>query len=318
MADAADEPLAPTAAGIFWMTVSIGGFMIMDGIVKYMMQTYSMPQVLFFRNAMAFLPLLPFLLRNSAYRTLRTQRPFGHLLRCLLGVSSMALIFLAFKALPLATAISFNFAAPLMMTALSVPFLKEQVGWRRWTAVAIGFVGVLVIVNPGSDGFQPAALLALGSALSYAMVMIIIRKLSTTESSVAIVFYFTLAGTVISGAVLPFNWITPTLPDLALLCLIGLLGGLAQIAMTHALRVAPVSVLAPFEYTALLWAVALDIAVWSVWPTTQTLVGAAIISATGLYIVHRETRRGTRQRFGLRMSRVRVAAAPRAEDEAKP
>lgn len=318
MAETADEPLAPTLAGIFWMTASIGGFIAMDGIVKYMMQTYSMPQVMFFRNAIAFLPLLPFLLRGRAYRTLRTKRPLGHLLRCLLGVASMALIFLAFKSLPLATAISFNFAAPLMMTALSVPLLKEQVGWRRWTAVAIGFVGVLVIVNPGSDGIQPAALLALGSALSYAMVMIIIRKLSTTESSVAIVFYFTLAGTVISGAVLPFSWTTPTLADLGLLCLIGLLGGLAQIAMTHALRVAPVSVLAPFEYTALLWAVALDIAVWSVWPTTQTLVGAAIISATGLYIVHRETRRGTRARFGLRMSRVRVAAAPRAEDEATP
>lgn len=315
MADAADEPLAPMAAGIFWMTVSVGGFVIMDAIAKYMMQTYSVPQVLFFRNALAFLPLLPFLMRNQAYLTLRTRRPFGHLMRSLLGVGSMALIFLAFKHLPLATAISFNFAAPLIMTALSVPFLKEQVGWRRWTAVAIGFIGVLVIVNPGGDSFQPAALFALGAALCYALVMIIIRKLSSTESSVAIVFYFTLAGTVLSGAALPFYWLTPTAVDLALLCVIGLLGGLAQIAMTHALRLTLVSVLAPFEYTALVWAVALDITVWSVWPTTQTLVGAAIISATGLYIVHRETRRGTRARFGLRMSRVRVAAAPRVEDE---
>jgi len=297
--------------GIFWMLASVGMFSVMDALVKHLTATYPVVEVMFFRNLFAFVPLIPLIVRDGGIGSLKTTRPVGHLIRAGIGFVSMISMFLAYKHLPLTEAFTISFAAPLMVTALSVPFLNETVGWRRWLAVGVGFAGVLVAVGPGSGTFQPAAIFPLVGALGYALVMIIVRRLSETESSASIVFYFTLFCAVVSGVAMLFQWVTPSLADFGLLIVVGLMGGGAQLAMTTALRSSPVSVLAPFEYTALVFGVFFDVVVWAIWPTTQVLLGAAIITCSGLYIVHRETLRRSRQKFPSRFARVRVAAADR-------
>ncbi len=308
---------ANVGAGIALMLVSVALFVVMDGLVKHLTASYPVAQVIFFRNLLAFVPIIPMIARDGGIKSLKTAHPIGHMLRAAIGLGSMTLMFFAYKLLPLTDAITIAFAAPLMMTALSVPLLKESVGWRRWAAVAVGFVGVVVAVGPGSGTFQPAVLLPLAGAFGYAMVMIIIRRLSESETSASIVFYFKLFGAVVSGVLMPFQWVTPNVADLGLLILVGLTGGVAQLAMTYGLKYSPVSILAPFEYTALVWGLMLDVLVWSLWPSTQTLIGAAIISAAGLYIVHRETLRGSRGRFRIRFARLWVAAAEREADGTK-
>jgi drug/metabolite transporter (DMT)-like permease len=275
--------------GIGLLALSVAFFAIMNAIIKHLAATYPTMQMVFFRNLLAFVPLLPFLIHAGGLEALRTRRPLAHAFRALVGISAMAGFFYAYGRLPLAGVVAIGFAAPLFMTALSVPLLKETVGIRRWLAVAIGFVGVLVMVKPGSGVFEPAALTALAATLGVALVFIAVRSLSRTEGSATIVFYFTLSGTAVSGAFLPWHWVTPDALGLALLVLVGLLGGAAQMCMTQALKLAPVSVVSPFEYTSLLWAVGFDVALWGVAPATNTLFGAALVIATGLYILHRET-----------------------------
>jgi drug/metabolite transporter (DMT)-like permease len=291
-----------SAPGIGLIVLAVAFFAVMNVFIKHLSATYPTMQIVFFRNLLAFVPLLPFLMHAGGIAALRTRRPLGHAFRSLVGLAAMAGFFYAYGRLPLADVVSIAFAAPLFMTALSVPLLKETVGVRRWSAVVIGFIGVLIMVKPGSGVFEPAALVALVAAFGVALVFISIRSLSATEGSATIVFYFTLFGTVVSGAFLPWHWAAPDAWGLLLLCIVGLLGGAAQMCMTNALKLAPVAVVAPFEYTSLLWAVGFDLALWGRAPARNTLVGAALIVATGLYILHREAV----------IARRRASAAPTA------
>ena len=243
-----------------------------------------------------------------------TKRPIGHLTRALIGLIAMASFFYAYKTLPLSDAIAISFAAPLFMTAMSVPMLGESVGIRRWLAVLIGFVGVLFMVQP-STNMELGAIVVLCGTVFYALAMIMVRKLSATETSVSIVFYFTVAGSVISGVAMFWLWEQPLPGDWWLLISVGVLGGIAQLVMTAAIRAAPIAILAPFEYTALLWGAGFDILIWGLFPTANTLWGAAVVVATGLYIVHRETRLGVRAHFPARFSRIRVSMGEREPDE---
>ena len=286
----ADLPTAATPAlrGIANIVVAVGLFAAMDALVKHLAASYPVLQLVFFRSLFAFLPLSILIVRSGGLPALRTVRPLGHVLRSMAGLASMLLFFLAFALLPLAEAIALSFAGPLFLTVLSIPILGERVGLRRWAAVLIGFLGVLIIVRPGGGVFGVEALVPIGAAFAYAFAMIFVRKLSRTETNAAIVFYFTLSCTAASALALPFVWITPTTADLPALVGVGLLGGAAQVFMTQAFRLAPAAVIAPFEYLAILFGIGFGYAFWGEIPDRWTLAGAAVVVASGLYILRRE------------------------------
>jgi drug/metabolite transporter (DMT)-like permease len=249
-------------------------------------------EIIFFRNAFAFVPVLIYVGRTSGFSVLKTRRPGGHLARSMVGLTGMVCGFSAVGMLPLTQSTALSFSSPLFMTALSALILKEPVGPHRWAAVAIGFVGVLIMVHPDPSRFAGVGvILALVGAVAAAGAMIAIREIGRTEPGPTIVFYFTLAGMVLGLASLPFGWVIPDLATLGLLILAGLIGGVGQLLLTEALRRAPVAVVAPFDYTQLVWASLLGFFVWGETPQTLTLVGAIVVAASGVYILLRETRR---------------------------
>lgn len=273
---------------------SVFFFSLMNVVVKILTDTYPVTEVTFFRCAFALIPAgVALLLQEGrgAVASLRTSRPLGHLWRSVIGLSSMLLVFLSIHLLPLGDAVALNFSAPLFLTALSVPLLGEKVGRHRWSAVLVGFAGVLVMVRPSGEMLNLGALVALGAALSQAFAMVAIRQLSRSEPPNTIVFYFTAVTTALLALSLPFFWVTPTLPDVGLLVLSGLLGGMAQLCLTRAYSLAPAAVVAPFSYVSLLWAVLFGWLIWNEFPSLRMALGAVVVAASGLYILHRETRR---------------------------
>ncbi len=284
--------------GIVLMLGAVACFVVMDALIKWLSATYPTMQVVFFRSLFALVPIILLVIQQGGVARLRTRRPWMHAMRCIIGLGSMVCFFHAFRSMPLADVIAIGFAAPLFVTALSVPLLKEKVGVRRWAAVIVGFVGVLIMVRPGADVLEVGAGIALLGTLFYALAMILMRDLGRTDTTSAITLYFTLSGTLVAGAVMPFVWVAPSGIDWLLLVLVGLIGGVAQLLMTQAFRLTPVAVVAPFDYTAMLWGTALGYMVWGEVPDTLVWVGAAIVAASGLYIVHRETR--------LRVARLNI------------
>jgi drug/metabolite transporter (DMT)-like permease len=246
-------------------------------------------EIVFFRNAFAFIPLGLYIWRTSGWTVLKTQRPLGHLYRAAVGLIGMVCSFTALQHLALTEATAFTFAAPLFMTALSALMLLEFDGWHRWGAVAVGFIGVLIMVRPEPGHMNVVGVaFALTAALGSALAMVQIRQIATTEKGPTIVFYFTLAGTVLGLAGSLFHWVTPDPLTLGVLILGGLIGGVGQLFLTEAIRVAPVGVVAPFDYSQLIWAAILGYLIWGDLPHAATLAGAAVVAASGLYILHRE------------------------------
>jgi drug/metabolite transporter (DMT)-like permease len=276
--------------GILAMLVAGLCFAVMDSLVKYVSPRVPLLQIAFFRSLFAFPPILVVALREGGLAQLRTRRPGDHALRSLFGLASLYCFFYAFSHMPLADAVGISFAAPIFITALSVPLLGEPVGIRRWSAVLVGFLGVLVVVRPGSGVFQPAAVMALLATLFYALAMIFIRRLGSTEGTVAIAFHYSLTCAVLTALSLPFLWVTPGAVDAALLVTIGTIGGVGQVFVTTAFRRAPAAVVAPFDYMSILYVSIIGYAVWHDVPDRYLWVGAAILVASGLYILHRETR----------------------------
>lgn len=249
-------------------------------------------ETIFFRNAFAFIPLGIYIARTSGPSILRTTRPGGHMMRAAIGLTGMVAGFQAVSLLPLTEATALSFSAPLFMTALSAVVLREHVGIHRWSAVAVGFVGVLIMVRPDPTHMATVGtVFALVGALGSAGAMTAIREIGRTEPGPRIVFYFTLAGALVGLASLPFGWIMPDPVTLAVLVLAGLVGGVGQLLLTQALRLAPIAAVAPFDYTQLLWAGVIGFLVWDETPRPTMLAGAAVVAASGLYIVYRETRR---------------------------
>ena len=282
--------------GIAYMLASLVLWVVMNAIIKQAAETIPTMQILLFRNAVAIPTLLPFMIAAGGVSILATRRPGWHLLRSAIGVTGMTCLIFGLGALPLSEAITITYAAPLFVTALSGPLLGEKVGVRRWSAVAIGFIGVLVMMRPGGD-VNPGALVLLFGTLCFAFVVIITRHISKTEHSVAIVFYFSLAAVAAGAAAMPWFWVTPQGVEWLMLVVIGVLGGVTQVLLAMAIKEAPVSVTMQLNYLALVIAAGLDIAVWGVWPSTTTVAGAALIVATGLFIVYRETDPATRARL---------------------
>ncbi|TXH20198.1 MAG: DMT family transporter [Gammaproteobacteria bacterium] len=250
-------------------------------------------EIIFFRNAFAFVPVLLYVWKTAGFGVLKTNRLGGHATRSAVGLVGMFCGFTAVSMLPLTESTALSFASPLFMTALSALILKEHVGVHRWGAVVVGFVGVLIMVRP--DPTHMASLgtvFALAGALGAAGAMIAIREIGRTEPGPTIVFYFTLAGMLVGLSSLPFGgWTIPDLTTLVMLICTGLLGGTGQLFLTEALRRAPVAVVAPFDYTQLVWACIIGFLVWDEIPRAATIAGALVVAASGVYILYRETRR---------------------------
>ena len=288
--DTSDRPLA----GILLMLAGIFSFAIMDATIKWLTADYPLAQVVALRSWFG-LPLLFLLaMREGGLSTLRTRRPLAHFGRYLLVLGLRFSFFWALSLMKLVDAIAIAFAAPIIITALSVPLLGEPVGLRRWLAILFGFCGVLIMLRPGLGVFQWAAIAALGSAVFYALLMITTRMLKSTESPAALMLYPQI-GVSLTGLVLVFFvWVPPSLADLGLFALAGLFGSFGILCLTQAFRLAPAAVIAPFEYSALLWATLFGYLLWSELPDRITLLGAGFIIASGLYIIYREARQAGR------------------------
>lgn len=279
-----------TPLGIGYMLMAVSLFGIMDALVKWLGASYPTVQIMFFRSFCAFPPILLMVLRApGSFEVLRPSSVSGLMIRSVFGCISMALFFYAYQFLSLADVTAISFAAPIFIACMSVWLLQERVGLHRWSAIIVGFIGMLVILRPGEGMLQSGALIVVGATLFYALAIIQIRKLSRTEPSTSIAFWYAAFCSVVTGLLLPFYWVTPDAEGLALLVVTGLIGGGAQLFMTRAYSLAPASVAAPFDYTHLIWSVVIGWYVWGDFPDIHTWIGCAIVVASGLYILYRET-----------------------------
>lgn len=279
--------LAGNLRGALWIVLASILFTIMSAMVKTVGGRLDSFEIGFFRCAFGLLTIVPFMLRVGS-ASLRTDRPFLHLWRGLLGTTAMFCGFYSVTHLPLADATAIGFASTLFMIVLAVLFLGETVRWRRWTATAVGFLGVLVMVGPGGHGLSVAMAAALFGALCVATVSVIIKKLSQTEPPLSILFSFGIVSTVASAGPAILVWQTPTLGELTLLMLIGVIGTVAQNCGIRGFRAGEATAVAPFDYCRLLFAGLLGFLLFGDVPTPQTLMGAGLIVASTLYIARRE------------------------------
>ncbi|HEX6956781.1 MAG TPA: DMT family transporter [Ferrovibrio sp.] len=281
--------------GIGYMVLAVSLFGCMDALVKWLVATYPTVQIMFFRSFCAFPPILAMAAQGPrGFAILRSRRLVGHGLRSVYGLAAMLGFFFSYSFMPLADVTAISFSGPIFIAFLSIWLLREKVGLHRWSAILVGFVGMIVIIRPGQGLLHNGALIVVGATLLYALAMIQIRKLSETEPSTTTAFYFTAFCTLITGLLLPWFWVTPRLGDLPLLVGVGLIGGTAQLFMTRAYGLAPASVAAPFDYTHLIWSVLFGWYIWGDFPDLQTWIGCAIVVASGLYILYRETVRRQR------------------------
>lgn len=274
--------------GIASIIIAVFCFSIGDAIGKYLGHAgYAAFQIVFFRYLFGLLPALIFVW-HSGIGSLRTRRPHLHLLRAGLLFSALSSFFAAIKAMPLAEAVAIAFTAPLFITALSQPLLGEPVGARRWAAVLFGFGGALIALRPGTEAFRQESLLVLLAALCFALAMLLTRRMSRTETNAAMLTYSTGGACLISSPFMIMVW-QPTEPvHLAILVGLGCIGGCAAYFMIRAYRHAPAAVIAPFEYTGLIWAAIIGWIVWRDQPHPAVWAGAALIAAAGVYIAQRE------------------------------
>lgn len=284
------------AVAIIMMICAVAMLVGMNSLVKLIGPDYHVFQIAFMRNVVAAVVLLPFVMRDGGLAALRTRRPGLQLVRSLSGLSGVCCFFFAVQHLPVADVMVISQAVPLFVTALAVPVLGEIVGWRRGSAVALGFIGVLLALGPvGQASFY--ALVAVAGTALWAITMLSLRALGATDSPSTTTFYYMVFGTLVAGAVQPWFWNTPPMELWLLFAGAGLLGALAQLMIAHALKLGEASVVTPFNYTAIIWGIAVDLVLWRVFPGYWTLAGAAVITASGLYIFRREAAIGsTRKR----------------------
>ena len=288
-------------------------FAAMSALVRQLGDVAPVGQMVFFRSAFAILPVVViYALRGELMSAIRTSRPFGQLGRGLLSVGGMFTNFSALTRLPLADATAISFASPLITVALAAIVLRERVRVYRWTAVLVGFGGVIVMLIPHFDSSHYAALatasatvgsiLALMSAFCNAGTVIQTRRLTQSETTSAIVFYFSLVCAIAGALTLPFAWYSPTGSELIKLMALGILGGVAHIFLTESYRHATASVVAPFDYSAMLWALLLGYWVFGELPSGLVYAGATIVAGAGLYVIWRERQLG--------LQRAREAEGP--------
>lgn len=281
--------------GILWMLGAGLCFVSLDTLAKELTQSYPVGQVVWARYTFHFV-LLALFLGPRLRRTLYSQRPGLQILRSLLLLCATGLAFAALRLAPLADIIAIMFVVPILVTVLSVPLLGERVGIYRWSSVGIGFLGAMIIVRPGTDTMEPAALLALLGACSYALYQIATRRLSTIDAPLTTLAYSAAPGVLITSALVPFIWVAPTALDWLAMIGLGLLGGLGHFALIKAFQTAPAATIAPFGYSSLIWATLFGFVIFGDLPDGWTVAGALVVTGSGLYIAHRERLRARQTR----------------------
>ncbi|MDH3615781.1 MAG: DMT family transporter [Gammaproteobacteria bacterium] len=278
----------PVGKAIAWLMLGVGGALLLDLFAKELLRTYSLQQFVLVRSLIAILILLAIAPRFGGLRSLKSDEKAWHVLRTVLAIGAMFGFFYGLSEMPLVNAFALGYTAPLMMTALSAVFLREPVGWRRWSAVTIGFVGVLIILRPGSGELSFAAIAVLIAAFCYACQAITARKLSATESTLALSFYVVVGPTIVSlGLLNTYTWVDPDLTGWALLVGAGASSVLAWIGLVNGYRAASPALLAPLEYTALIGGAIAGYVFWDEIPDIWVAVGALFIVASGLFVVYR-------------------------------
>ncbi len=290
MSEPVASPIVSRSTRAVWlMLAAVGLFALMDTGLKLLSAHYPPFQVAALRGLSSLPLVLAWALWTVGWRPLLRVRWGLHLLRGVLGIGMMASFVYALKRLPLSTAYSIFFVAPLLITALSVPFLGEKVGPRRWAAIGVGLLGVLVVLRPtGAGMWSLAGAAVLLAAAAYAVSAITVRVLARTDSNQAMVVWLLALMALGAGALAWPAWRPLDAAHGWIVVAIGVVGSLGQYAITEAFRHGQASLIAPLEYSALVWGVALDLALWGVLPDAMTWLGAAIIMASGLYLLHRE------------------------------
>ena len=279
--------LSKNQLGFLYMFMSICAFSLMDVIVKWSVD-YPIGQVLFFRGFFGIIVYFFVIPRERIKNFYQTKRPGLHTLRCLAGLIALLAIFIALRKLPLATVVSISFAAPIFTTILSIFLLNEKVGIFRWLAVIIGFIGILIITEPGISELNIYYIFPIIFCLGLSYVAITIRQLSTSEPAWLISFYFSLSITFLSFLTIPQGWVMPSLNHFILLSLIGIFGGVANLWLSLSYKYSEVSLVTPLKYLALVFAVIFGYFIWEEVPTIKTLLGAFLVIISTLIIFRRE------------------------------
>lgn len=278
-----------TLRGIFYIVAATSVFPLLNASVKYLGDYYPTPELLWFRYTGHFLFMLAIFLPTQGFSLFRTSQLPAQVGRSVLLLASTSFYFLALSFIPLATAASISFTNPFILTALSAPLLGEVIRARRWSAVVVGFIGALIIIRPGFEGFHWAAILVVGSSTTYSLYQIMTRRIAGTDSAATTIIYTAIFGMLICSLVVPFYWQTPQSPaHWALLIGLGIFGGLGHYFVVKAFEWAEASAVAPFGYMQLVGALILGYLIFDELPDRWTWFGAAIVVTAGLYIAYRE------------------------------
>ena len=279
--------LSKNQLGFLYMFLSVCAFSVMDLIVKWS-DSYPLGQVIFFRGFFG-LVLYYFVIPKERLKDFYyTKRPILHFSRCFFGLIALLSIFIALRNLPLATVVSITFAVPIFTTIFSILFLSEKVGFFRWLAVIVGFIGIVVISEPGLSALNIYYIFPFIFVLGLSYVAISIRQLSSTEPVWLISLYFSVAITLAGLFTIPYGWLMPNLIDLILLSLIGIFGGVANLWLSQSYKFSEVSLVTPLKYLALVFAIIFGYFIWDEIPTIKTLVGATLVITSSVIIFRRE------------------------------
>ncbi|WP_440693247.1 DMT family transporter [Candidatus Pelagibacter sp. HIMB1695] len=279
--------LSKNQLGFFYMFISVCAFSLMDLIVKWS-DDYPVGQVLFFRGFCGIIPILFLIPKDRYFDFYKTTRPVLHFKRCLAGLIALVSIFVALRNLPLATVVSISFAAPIFITIFSIFLLNEKVGLYRWMAVIVGFLGIIFITEPGFSALNVYYIYPIIFCLGLSYVAIAIRKLSSTEPAWLISFFFSFSIMLLSFFSFYQGWILPSLFDLFLLSMVGILGGLANLWLSQSYKYSEVSLVSPLKYLGLVFAIIFGYFIWNEIPTSKTLLGALLVIVSSIIIFRRE------------------------------
>ena len=282
--------LSKNQLGFLYMFMSVCAFSIMDIIVKWSIE-YPIGQVLFFRGFFGIIFYFCIIPRDRLHNFYLTKRAGLHFLRCLSGLIALVAIFIALRSLPLATVVSISFAAPIFTTIFSIFLLNEKVGFYRWLAVLVGFIGIIVISEPGFSSLNLYYIYPIIFCLGLSYVAISIRKLSTTEPVWLISFFFSFSIMILSFFTFYQNWIMPNIIDLILLSMIGILGGLANLWLSQSYKLSEVSLVSPLKYLALIFAIIFGYFIWNEIPTYNQVIGGLVVIGSCLLITYREIKK---------------------------
>ena len=276
--------------GIVCMMLAVFIYATVNAVVKDVMGSYHLTQIIFLRFSLALIPCAFMVYQSGGLHTLKTSTLKLHFFSGLLAVVDLALLFTSFKKLPLADANAICFSTTFFVTLMSYPILKEKVGIHRWIAVILGFIGILIMANPSGELFNYSALMCLMFAVGDSVLMIFARLLSRSNHSNTIVFYCSFFAASVTLCFMPFVWVTPSFADFLKLAFLGIGAGSAQILLTYAYRYAQASQVAPVIYTSILWSTLYGYFIWQEIPSRDAIIGGVVIICAGLYLVYQETR----------------------------